>query len=100
MFNTGARVQEVLDLRRRDARLDAPCQIRLTGKVNKVRICPVWPATARLLRALIAESARCEPDPGNTLIFVNARGMHLTRYGVRYLLRRYAAKGSPLSRRA
>jgi site-specific recombinase XerD len=50
-----------------------------------------------LLRDLIAESTRCEPDPANTLIFVNARGTGLTRYGVRYLLRRYAAKGARLA---
>lgn len=31
MFNTGARVQEVLNLRRRNVRLDAPCQVRLMG---------------------------------------------------------------------
>ena len=53
MFNTGARVQEVLDLRRRDVRLDAPCQVRLHGKGSKVRLCPIWPATARLLRDLL-----------------------------------------------
>jgi Phage integrase, N-terminal SAM-like domain/Phage integrase family len=47
MFNTGARVQEVLDLRRRDVRIDAPCQVRLHGKGSKVRLCPIWPATAR-----------------------------------------------------
>jgi integrase/recombinase XerD len=61
MFNTGARVQEVLNLRRRDLRLDAPYQVRLTGKGNKVRLCP------------------------------------LTRYGVRYLLRKYAAMATRLS---
>jgi len=53
--------------------------------------------TARLLRELIAESTRCEPDPGSTLIFANARGSGLTRYGVRYLLRRYVAKGARLA---
>ena len=74
-----------------------PCQIRVTGKGNKVRLCPLWPVTATLLRDLIAESTRCEPDPANTLIFVNARGTGLTRYGVRYLLRRYAAKGARLA---
>jgi site-specific recombinase XerD len=97
MFNTGARVQEVLNLRRRDARLDAPCQVRLTGKGSKVRLCPLWPATARLLRELIAETTRCEPEPANTLIFANARGSALTRYGVRYLLRRYVSKGARLA---
>ena len=52
MFNTGARVQEALDLRRRDVRLDAPPQVRLHGKGGKVRLCPIWPVTAKLLRGL------------------------------------------------
>lgn len=94
MFNTGARVQEVLNLRRRDLRLDTPCQVRLTGKGSKIRLCPLWPNTARLLRELITECERCDPDPGNTLVFANARGSPLTRYGVRYLLRRYAARAA------
>jgi len=97
MFNTGARVQEVLNLRRHDLRLDAPCQIRLLGKGSKVRLCPLWPVVARLLRELIAETARCDPDPGSTLIFANARGSALTRYGVRYLLRRYAAQAAAVA---
>ena len=57
MFNTGARVQEALDVRVADVRLEAPPQVRLLGKGRKVRICPLWPATARLLRDLIAERA-------------------------------------------
>ena len=68
MFNTGGRVQEVLNLRRRDVRVDAPCQVRLHGKGSKVRLCPIWPATARLLRDLMqevrsadAELGRCVP---------------------------------------
>ena len=97
MFNTGARVQEVLDVRVSDVRLEAPGQVRLMGKGRKVRICPLWPATARLLRDLIAErstSSSDEPDP--TLVFTNARGKPLTRYGVRYLLKRYVQKATPL----
>ena len=75
-------------------RLDAPCQVRLLGKGSKVRLCPLWPITARLLRELITECKRCDPDPGSTLIFANARGSALTRYGVRYLLRRYVARAA------
>ena len=37
MFNTGARVQEILDLRVRDVRLESAFQVRLAGKGNKVR---------------------------------------------------------------
>jgi site-specific recombinase XerD len=94
MFNTGARVQEVLSLRRRDLRVDPPFQVRLAGKGNKIRLCPLWPVTAGLIRDLIAETARSDPDPANTLIFTNARGGPLTRYGVRYLLLKYVTAGS------
>ena len=98
MFNTGARVQEVLNLRRRDVRLEPPCQVRLAGKGNKVRLCPLWPVTARLVRDLIGEARRSDPEPAGTLIFTNARGSALTRYGVRYLLRKYvAAAGANLA---
>ncbi|WP_454754765.1 tyrosine-type recombinase/integrase [Cupriavidus necator] len=45
MFNTGARVQEVLDLRRCDVRTEPPYQVRLLGKGGKVRICPIWANT-------------------------------------------------------
>lgn len=91
MFNTGARVQEALDVRRRDVRLDVPPQVRLHGKGNKVRLCPIWPVTAKLLRAYIDELPACDGDPADVLLFTNARGQPLTRFGVRYLLRRYVA---------
>jgi integrase/recombinase XerD len=94
MFNTGARVQEVLDLRRRDVRLDAPCQVRLHGKGSKVRLCPIWPATARLLRDLMQEGRSLEADPADAFLFVNAHGRQMTRFGVRYLLRKYIAAAS------
>jgi integrase len=37
MFNTGARVQEVLDVRVADVRLEAPAQVRLLGKGRRPR---------------------------------------------------------------
>ena len=57
MCNTGARVQEVLNLRIRDLRLEPPEQVRLHGKGEKIRLCPLWPQTAKLLRDLIAHAA-------------------------------------------
>lgn len=89
MFNTGARVQEVLDLRVRDVRLEPPQQLRLTGKGNKVRVCPIWPRTAELLRKLLQRRGSVGEAPGSPL-FVNQRGEPLSRFGVRYLLRKYA----------
>jgi integrase/recombinase XerD len=94
MFNTGARVQEVLNLRSRDIRLDTPCQVRLNGKGDKTRLCPIWPATARLLRGLLQELRSTETDPVDAFVFTNARSQQMTRFGVRYLLRKYVAAAS------
>jgi integrase/recombinase XerD len=94
MFNTGARVQEILNLRRCDLRLDAPFQVRLLGKGNKVRLCPIWPAVANVIRTLIDQQQSAPGDPSQTLMFTNARGQPLTRFGVRYLLRKYVSVAS------
>lgn len=87
MFNTGARVQEVLDLQTGDLQLDRPCQVRLFGKGRKERVCPLWPQTATLLRELCAER---QLDLRVAVpIFVNQRGQPLSRFGVGYILAKY-----------
>ena len=87
--NTGALAQEVFDLEVRDVRLATPYQVRLHRKGNKVRICPIWPHTAVRLRRLIERSPwTAEPD---NPIFVNVHGAKLTRFGVRYILRKRIA---------
>jgi site-specific recombinase XerD len=98
LFNTGARVQEILDLRPTDLQLQRPFQARLHGKGRKDRLCPLWPRTVKVLRALLDERG---VDLASTeQIFRNRRGERLTRFGVRYLLAKYAraatAKASTL----
>lgn len=88
LFNTGARVQEIVDLRPCDLQLVRPLQVRLRGKGRKERMCPLWPQTAATLHALLAEHG---VDPSATQpLFRNRRGETLTRFGVRYLLRKHA----------
>ena len=89
MFNTGARVQEILNLRVRDVRLEPPCQVRLAGKGNKVRLCPIWPRTARLLKELIRKQYDGQEGSADQPVFLNGRGASLTRFGVRYLLQKH-----------
>ena len=87
MFNTGARVQEILDLRPCDLQLERPFQVRLFGKGRKERICPLWPQTAHLIKAFLTEVGI---DSGSReRLFRNHRGEPLTRFGVRYLLAKY-----------
>jgi site-specific recombinase XerD len=87
LFNTGARVQEALNLRACDLQLTKPYQVRLLGKGRKERFCPLWPQTARLLRDFCKEK-RLDLQ-SHDLVFLNHRGDPLTRFGVRYLLRKY-----------
>ena len=90
MFNTGARVQEIVVLSVADLRLDAPAQVRLHGKGRKERVCPLWSQTADLLRSLLAERDR--ELQSDEPVFRNHRGMRLTRFGVRYLLQKYCTR--------
>jgi site-specific recombinase XerD len=87
LYNTGARIQEALDLCPRDLRLEKPAQVRLQGKGRKERICPLWPETAALLAALL----RRQPRGPDQAFFVNRYRQPLGASGVRFQLRRYIA---------
>jgi site-specific recombinase XerD len=87
MFNTGARVQEVIDIGARDIQLTKPFQVRLLGKGRKERICPLWSQTAHLLKALCTER-KLDLRSGEP-VFLNHRREPLTRFGVRYILAKY-----------
>lgn len=87
MFNTGARVQEIVDLRPCDLQLVRPFHLRLFGKGRKERLCPLWRQTAELLRDLLNE--RGVDPPSRDPIFRNHRGEPLTRFGVRYILAKH-----------
>lgn len=92
LHNTGARVSETLAVRASDLRLERPRQVRLLGKGQKERICPLWSETAAALRRIIPVG-RAED-----LLFRNSRGAPLTRDGVAYLLAKYvrfAAQRTP-----
>jgi integrase/recombinase XerD len=96
LFNTGGRVQEILDLRPTDLQFVRPFQVRLRGKGRKERLCPLWPRTAKVLRELLAEHG---VEAGSAAqLFRNHRGEPLTRFGVRYLLRKYAGRASSIER--
>ena len=93
MFNTGARVSEVVGLQRADLRLNAPCSVLLRGKGRKERICPIWPETANLLQRLL-QQPDLPPSQGAPLFF-NDRGGRLTRFGIRLILKKYVEKAAP-----
>jgi len=92
MFNTGARVSEIVGLHIADLRLTAPCAVLLRGKGSKERTCPIWPKTAGLLRRLIEQYD--SPPSQSASLFLNDRGARLTRFGVRLILNKYVEKAA------
>ena len=94
MFNTGARVQEVIDLRACHLQLEKPFQVRLFGKGRKERFCPLWPQTATLLHELCAE--RQLDAQAAVPLFLNQRGQPLTRFGVGYILNKYLKRAQAM----
>ena len=90
MFNTGARVQEVIDLRARDLQVARPYQLLRFGKGRKERYCPLWPQTAQVLRAF-CEEQRIDLR-SEARVFLNHRRTPLTRFGVRYILAKHVER--------
>jgi integrase/recombinase XerD len=92
MYNTGARVQEVVDLKLDDLRLETPPQARLFGKGGKSRACPLWADTVKALRWYL--DCRSPSQEACPQVFLNANGQPFTRFGIRYLVRRYAVEAA------
>src|SRR6266852_5578659 len=88
LYNTGARVQETADLRVEPLNLGDHPLVRLHGKGDKWRTCPLWHQTADLLASLL-QSLSPAPLP-NTAVF-SAHGRPLTRFGIYKIVRRHGA---------
>jgi site-specific recombinase XerD len=85
LYNTGARIQEALDLRPQDVHFQSPAHVRIMGKGRKERISPIWTETADLMTALMQRQPRNPDEP----IFVNRYRSPLTASGFRFRLRQY-----------
>jgi integrase/recombinase XerD len=88
LYNTGARISEALAVQPRELHLDRPRQVRLLGKGQKERLCPLWSETAMALRQIIR--ARSSDGP----VFRNAQGSPLTRDGAAYVLDKYVRRAA------
>ena len=94
LYDTGARVQELVDLRMEDVRLSSPTVIRLTGKGNKSRLVPIMAPTERLLRMYLDERDPYYTAHGGYPLFLNRAGKKLTRAGVTYILGKYFSQAN------
>src|SRR5436309_4201008 len=92
LYDTGARVQELIDLSVGDVRLDPPAQLRLMGKGRKMRAVPLMDNTIPLVRDHLQENHLDRPEQFDKPLFQNARGQPLSRSGIRYILQKYLGR--------
>jgi len=98
LYDSGARVQELADLKVGDIRTAYPSTVRLTGKGNKRRIVPLMKPMTELLRQHLKENNLTEPDTFDYPLFCNRSKNKLTRAGIAYIVKKYtgeAMKNAP-----
>jgi integrase/recombinase XerD len=85
-FAGGLRVSELIGLRIDDLNLQPNATVLVHGKGRRERCLPLWKETTLALRAWLAvRGAVLVPE-----LFINARGMPMTRSGFEYILRKHA----------
>jgi integrase/recombinase XerD len=98
LYNTGARISELLALRVQDLAGTQAKQVELQGKGRKHRTLPLWRQTQRQVRRWVRENRLSAPMP----LLSNRYGEPLTRFGafqqIRRLVRLASAKLPSLNR--
>lgn len=82
LYNTGARVSEIIAVRVSDVSLVQTACVRLHGKGRKDRTVPLWKSTTAALRCWLPQVNRGPDSP----VFPNRAGAPLSRTGVEYRL--------------
>ncbi len=95
LYNTGARVQEIVDLDLCDIHLDPVPVVRLEGKGRKQRTCPLWTRTVTALQAWLTERNTADGP-----LLLNTQGRRLSRSGIAYILRKLAVRAGISPRHA
>jgi len=90
LYNTGARASEVTGIRICDLRFASTPQVKLHGKGRKDRSIPLWSETVDALQSYITQRKPCGQK--TDILFLNANGAPLTRFGLRHITRKYGAK--------
>jgi site-specific recombinase XerD len=89
MYNTGARASEVAGVTVADLDLKHSKSVKITGKGNKIRYCPLWKQTIVELEGL------SENKSPTARLFINRRGQALTRFGIHTLVEKNSNMAEP-----
>jgi site-specific recombinase XerD len=86
LYDSGARVSEIIKTRVGDIRVQSPAKIILHGKGSKDRIAPLSEKTVTLIKHYLNSENLGRPEHRDKLLFVNHSGEQLTRAGAAYIL--------------
>lgn len=89
LYDTGARVQELIDISVGDVILKTPSVITLTGKGNKRRRVPLMKNTVSLLNSYVSENKLDKPWKNEYPLFTNNQHNKLTKEGIAYIISKY-----------
>lgn len=92
LYNSGARADEVAKLTIGRLRLSEPSSVRILGKGNKVRVCPLWSKTSSVLTRLV------NGRNANETVFLGRTNQPMTRFGINRIVTQYgelAATANP-----
>jgi integrase/recombinase XerD len=92
LYDSGARVQEMADLKVGDVRTLSPSTIKLTGKGQKSRIIPLMKPMMELLEQYLKENNLKQPFSFDYPLFCNRSKRKLTRAGIAYIVKKYACR--------
>ena len=88
LYNSGARADEAAKLSVGNLHLGASPSVRLQGKGNKCRTCPLWPKTGTSLSCLVQGRDK------NDAVFLSRANQPLTRFGIHRVVTQYARLAS------
>jgi integrase/recombinase XerD len=89
LYDTGARAQELIDIKVCDVILDSPSVVVLNGKGNKIRRVPMVKNTVSLLRSYLSENNLNQQWKKQYPLFSNNQHHQLTREGLAYIIAKY-----------
>jgi len=88
LYNTGARVSELVNIKLSDISIEAPGQIKLQGKGNKERIACLFPETIESINDYL--QFREDNKIKNEYLILNKHKGQIGRHGINYLVQKYA----------
>jgi site-specific recombinase XerD len=90
LYDSAARVQELIDLKVKDLRLGKPAVITLHGKGKKTRHVPITDKTKNWLTLYLSRNPNNSGiSGGEEYVFVNQKKQQLSRWGISYIIDKY-----------